>query len=400
MKKFFVDIYYVWWNELKVVFKDPAVILLFFIVPLAYPLIYAYIYNNEVAQHVPIVAVDDSRSAKGREFIRMVDASPDVNVVARAANMEEAREMLRREEVYSILYLPNDFSKRIGRTEQVPVFVYADMSSMLFYKASVLSVTEASLKMGADIRVSEMEHGTQAQDEASMQAVKYEWIPFYNTPNGFASFFVPAVLILIIQQTLVLGISTLVGTHNDRKTFTVASLVAYGKNVNAVGLTIGKAFCYSSLYLIVSVWILRVIPYIFNLPQIGDPVTIMAFVFPYLLAATFFSMTISYFASQREFSMLLFTFTSVLLIFLTGISWPWTAMPGALKAIAYIFPSTPGVHAFVKINTMGATLYDVGFEITVLWIQTLFYCVLASLMYRWWIRNYDPRFKGQLVPGK
>ncbi len=404
MRKAVIDIYHVWINEFKVIFRDEAVILLLVVVPLAYPLLYSFIYNNETAHEAKMVAVDDSHSALGREFIRKVDATADVKIVATFSNMEEAREAVRRKDAYGILYIPGDFSKKINRVEQTEVIIFSDMSSLLFYKAFLLAATEVSLDIGANIRVLEMGHGSQEEDETTMQAIAYEWVPFYNPQNGFASFLVPAILILILQQTLILGLGTLIGTHNDRKTFRVASFSNIDKKITSFNLTAGKALCYTTLYMVISVWVLRVVPYLFKFPQIGDPFTIMAFLVPFLLATTFFAMSISYFSSQREFAMMLFVFTSPLLLFITGISWPWTSIPGPIKAIAYIIPSTPGIHAFVKINTMGATLADVRFEYIMLWIHTGFYWIVSTLMYRWWIVNYDPetirsggRFFGRLV---
>ncbi|MBF0576473.1 ABC transporter permease [Dysgonomonas sp. GY617] len=395
MKKLLLDIYYVWLHELKVVFRDPAVVLLFLIVPLAYPVLYAFLYNNEAVHEVKVIVVDESNSALSREFTRKVDGAADVNVVAHVADMEEAREAVRRKEAYGIIYIPASFSIDLNTAQQTAVLVYSDMSSMLFYKAMLLTCMEVSLEMGADIRVNDMGHGTRAQDASTMEAVDYEWVSFYNVSNGFASFLVPAILILVIQQTLLLGVGTIVGTHNDKKRFTVASHMSEGKNIHPLKLTIGKGFCYSTLYIITSAWVLRVVPYLFNLPQIGDPLTIAVFLFPYILAATFFAMTLSYFCSQREFVMLLVVFTSVPFLFMSGISWPWVSIPPVLKAIAYLLPSTPGIHGFVSVNTMGATLSDVWFEYVVLWVQVVVYWALATMMYYWWIDNYDPKYKGK-----
>lgn len=396
MRKFIIDIYYIWMHELKLVLRDPAVVLLFFIVPIIYPLLYSLIYDNEVVSEVKIVLVDDSHSSLGREFARKMNASHEVHIVAHATDMEEAQEMLRRKEAYGIVHIPSDFSKNIHNTQQTHVSVYADMSSMLFYKSILLTASEVSFVMGAAIRVEEMGYKSQMEDEVTMQPITNEWVSFYNPTNGFASFLVPAILLLIIQQTMLLGIGTLIGTHNDKKRFTVASHAVAGKNVNAFTLTIGKAFCYSSLYIVICAWVFRVVPYLFRFPQIGDPLTIAAFLMPFLLAATFFCMTLSYFCSQREFGMPLFVFTSVIFIFISGISWPWTAMPAPLKAIAYIIPSTPAIHGFVKINTMGATLPDVWFEYITLWLHSIGYCITATFMYKWWIKNYDPKYRGRL----
>lgn len=393
IKRELLDIYYVWKNEMLVVIRDPAAILIFIIVPLFYPLLYSFIYNNEVARNVKMVTVDESNSSAARRFSRNVDATADVQIVGYASDLEEAKRMMYSREVTGILYFPRDFSQKLHRQEQAQVIVYADMNSLLYYKSMLLAPTEVSLAMGADIRVEEMGYKSQIEDEAAMQAVVNQWVPFYNPSSGFASFLIPAVLILIIQQTLFLGIATIVGTHNDRKTFTIASHTREGKNVDALRLTIGKAFCYGSIYAVMSFWILGIVPYLFRLPQIGDPVTVLIFIQPYLLSATFFSMAIAYFCSQREFAMLLFVFTSVLFVFLSGISWPWVSVPPELRALAYIFPSTPGIHGFVKINTMGATLSEVWKEYIALWIQAGVYWITATLMYWWWIRNYDPKWR-------
>ncbi len=71
---------FIWANEMKMTVKDEGVLIFFIIVPLFYPLLYSWIYNNEVVRDVPVVVVDKSRTAESRQFIRMCNASPDVEV--------------------------------------------------------------------------------------------------------------------------------------------------------------------------------------------------------------------------------------------------------------------------------------------------------------------------------
>ena len=393
MKRNLIDLYHVWMNEMKVVVRDPALILIFLIVPGFYPLLYGFLFNNEVVSEVSMVVVDESQSALSREFVRDLDASHDVYVVGKVADMEEAKRVMAGKEASGILYIPSDFSNNINTGRQSTVRLYADMSSILNYKAMMLSVTEVSLKMGADIRVEKIGGKTAVEDEAVGQFVRNEWVSYYNIPNGFCAFFIPAVLILIIQQTMLLGISTLVGTNNDRKRYSVASRSVSGKRINPFVVTFGKAMCYISIYTVVVVWVLGIVPYIFNLPQLGDPWVLLAFCLPFMLSCTFFCMSLSYFCPQREFGILMFAGTSVIFLFLSGVSWPWIAIPGPLKAIAMLIPSTPGIQGFIKINTMGASLGAVWFEVATLWIQTLFYWIAATLMYKWWLNCYDPVYK-------
>ena len=57
------DLFYIWKQEFKTTFRDQGVLIFFILVPLAYPLVYSFIYNNEVVREVPAVAVDCSHSS-------------------------------------------------------------------------------------------------------------------------------------------------------------------------------------------------------------------------------------------------------------------------------------------------------------------------------------------------
>ena len=68
----------IWYNELTTVMRDKGILIFILFVPLAYPLLYSYVYTNEVVHKVPAAVVDESNSSLSREFIRKMDASPDV----------------------------------------------------------------------------------------------------------------------------------------------------------------------------------------------------------------------------------------------------------------------------------------------------------------------------------
>lgn len=116
--------------------------------------------------------------------------------------------------------------------------------------------------------------------------------------------------------------------------------------------------------------------------SLAIPSVLALFALPYLTACIFFAMTASIAIRNRETCMLLFVFTSVPLLFLSGISWPGAAMPEFWKYFSYIFPSTFGINGYVRINSMGATLNEVAFEYQALWIQTGIYFLTTCLVYQ------------------
>ena len=378
----FEDIFFIWKDELKNVFRDAGVLIFFFLVPLAYPLLYSFIYNNEVVRDAKLVVVDQSDSFLSREFTRRVNATADVEVVSTCTDMAEAKRYLDEKKAYGILYFPESFSKEVYRGEQATVSLYCDMSSLLFYKAFLLSATEVSLDLGREIQLSRLSSSSEKQDEITVNPIPYESVTLFNPQNGFASFLVPAILILVIQQTLVLGIGMLGGTvREENRLETLPQSV--GRHFHGtLRIVFGKSLTYLMIYVLVCIWALAVVPKLFALPQIGDPLTLLLFVLPYLLACIFFAMTLAGFMTTRESPMLVFVFTSVLFLFISGISWPKEAIPPFWKALGYLFPSTPGIQGFVRINTCGATLNEVAFEYRMLWVQAGIYFLSACLIQR------------------
>ncbi len=375
------DLNHIFREELRTIVRDKGVIIFFFLVPIGYPLLYTFIYNNEVVRDVPVAVVDDCRSAQSREYLRHLDASPDVRIVSYCANMDEAKRLIKHRDAYGAVYIPCDFTQRINQGEQVYVSAYADMSGMLYYKSVLTANTNVSLAMNADIKVKRAGGTTAEQDELAQHPIKYEEVSIYNPQNGFATFLIPAVLVLIIQQTLLLGVGMAAGTAREHNRF--RNLVSVEKHHRGLlRIVFGKGAAYFLVYIPLSVYVLAVVPHLFSLNQIGDPWQIACFIVPFLIASILFSMTVSAFVRHREMCIMLIVFTSVPLLFISGISWPGSAVPAFWKSVSYVFPSTFGVTGFVAMNNMGASLADVQPQWQMLWVQAAVYLFTTCAVYK------------------
>lgn len=375
------SVFYICQKELKAVFKDQGVLIFFLLVPLAYPLLYAFIYTGEVVREVPAAVVDMNKSTLSREFIRKVDATPDVKIQSHCADMEEAKLLLKESKVYGVIYIPESFSSDITKGIQTQVTLYCDMSGMLYYKAILTASTEVSLKMNKAIKAKRAGNTTNRQDEISATPITYEAVNLFNPQAGYASFLLPAVLILIIQQTLLLGVGLSAGTARENNRF--RDLVPLSRQYQGtLRIVLGKSSAYFIIYAIVSAYILCVVPKIFSLVQIAQAGTLAAFILPYVLSCIFFAMTCSIFIHHREACMMIYVFTSVPLLFISGVSWPGSAIPEFWRVISWLFPSTFGINGYIAINSMGATLDQVLPEFRALWIQTGAYFLTTCIVYR------------------
>lgn len=382
-------------KELKNVLKDQGVLMFLVIVPLAYPLLYSWIYNNEVTREVPVAVVDMSHSHTSREFTRMLDASPDTKVAARCKSLEEAKERVGRGEAYGVVYFPQDFQTKLNRMEQTHVGVYCDMSLMLAYKAIFQTCTAIQGNLNSRIQIELTGNATVREDELTTRPLDFDEVPMFNNTAGYGNFIIPGVLMLIIQQTLLLGVGMAAGTARERNNY--GFLVPANKHYRGVMRIVwGKSLAYFMIYIVMGTYLLCAVPYMFNFISLVSWKSLMPFILPYLLACIFFSMTISVLMRYRENVMLLVVFSSVPLLFMSGVSWPQSNIPSFWQGVSWLFPSTFGIRGYVRMNSMGATLEDISTEYHALWIQTVVYFVLAHEVYRFQIGKARKGIKEKL----
>jgi len=374
----------IWRDEIRLVLKDEGVLIFFFIVPLAYPLLYSWIYNNEAVHEVPVVVVDESHSQMSRKFIRMCDASPDVKIACHASDMDEAKMLIGRQVVKAIYYIPSDFQTHLLRMEQGVVSVYCDMSLMLTYKAAYQTAMTVSQQMNSEIQVQLSGHYTHREEQIQTKPLDYDEVPVFNPAGGYGSAILPAVLILILQQTLVLGIGLSAGTARESNRY--HDLVPIQKHYHGTfRIVLGKSLCYFMIYAVMGTWLTVVVPRIFHFPCLAHWDDLFAVMLPYTLACIFFGITVSCIVRYRENVMLLMVFVSIPLLFMSGASWPQSDIPGFWQGVSWLFPSTFGVRAYVRMNSMGGTLSDVLLEYRVLWVMVCVYFFIACAVYRYQI---------------
>lgn len=379
--KYLINILQVWYDEMMHVLHSSGLIIFCLLVPLAYPLLYAFIYTNEVVREVPVAIVDESHSSMSREFARLVDATPEVKVIYRT-DLAQAQELMRREEVYAIMRIPSDFGRDLSLGGQTTVALYSDMRCMLYYKAALLAASNVSLEMNADIKVTRYLPGTtQRQEDIIRQPVTNSYVALFNPQGGMAAFLIPAVLMLIIQQLLFLSIGTSMGLyceHNGGIGLPSSAL----HHDNPLCEVVGKVLFYLPVFLLVAVYMYAGVSRWFSLLQLGSYLTFLAFITPYVLSCVLMGITLSGFIYRSEDAMLLFIFMSVPLLFLSGMSWPVASEPMFWRCLSWIFPSTFGMHGYVRIMGTGASLDQVAFEYRGLWIQCAVYFLTACLVYR------------------
>ncbi|MBQ8061101.1 MAG: ABC transporter permease [Bacteroidales bacterium] len=384
-----------WWDvfshELRDIFSDGGVLLIFFVAGLAYPLLYNVVYLNGILSETPIAVVDEAACPDSRRFIREIDATREVEVAAKCVNMAEAEKLMQERKVNGIVYFPKDFGEKLARNETATLSLYGDMSSFLYYKNAMIATNFVMLHEIGQIQMERYSLAGMTEQEASqvVKPVGYEDNNPYNRAFDYSFFLISAILMIIIQQTMFYGMSLLVGTRKE-KNRNFSSLPAHYGEYGIMRIVLGRGGAYWLLYLGIGLYIAFIVPAIFGLPQRGQFMDILALLLFFVTDCVFFSMTWCTLITRRESVFLLFLAISPICLFLTGCSWPTIAFPKFWKVFSYIFPSTFGVQGYMNLSTAGGDISAAGFQMRTMVVQTIIYFLLAcaSINHENWVTRH------------
>lgn len=379
----------------------------------AYGLLYNLMYAPNLVRKTPVAIVDNSHSALSREYIRLLNATPQASVYALTPNYLEAKEWLKQSKVDGILYLPADFDARVGRGEQSVFTVYASTDAFLNFK----NLQEASSRVMLAVNDAHRAEGAVFLPPqgllavASSAPVNVSGTALYNYTEGYGSYLIPAVMIIIIFQTLLMVIGMVTGEEAERKRLPTTPPYGYLPPLNSPvsrGRTTsrkeensdssawqqalynisGRTFVYVMLYFVFALFLLGLLPHFFSIPNIGNGRDIITMMIPFLLGTSFFGLAASRYFTDSEAPLLMIAFFSVGYIFLSGVSYPLELMPWYWQAAHYVVPAAPAVLAFVKLNSMGGTLADIRPEMITLWIQVIVYFLLSLWVFKKKVFNF------------
>lgn len=371
---------YAFWQEIKNMLSDSAVIFSLFIISYVVAFGYTYLYSHEVVQDVPIVVVDQCQTNESRQLIQMIDASETASVTYRVTDFGQAQELFYNRKAHGIVVIPSDFSKKLFQKQRPSVSGYYDTSYFLYYKQVYKSVATAIAFMNAGIELKSLTSKNASTDQAlnSINAVKPQVVTLFNPNSGYATFAMPMVYLIIIQTLLLTSIGLLGGTIREKNEYLNAHY-RIRNFIDAFWVIAGKATSYLLVCLLYITIILGIVMPLFDIPQRGNIFEIYLFLVPFLLSISFLGLWIIRFFKHREDAVMTISFSSIPAMVLSGVSWPVEAFPLFFQWIAQLIPTTLGVKGFLSLTQGGASLYDIQDIFVKMWILCGVYLVLSII---------------------
>lgn len=355
----------------KTIFSDRAAVASMVVAALIYSFYYPAAYKHQVASRLPTVTVDLDRSPMSGALLRQVGAVRAIDLVASEGSIEAAREQVAKGEADGILVIDANFERDILRGDQGRVTFLAEGAMLSRANTVLQGLADAVAGFSRDAAL------VQAQFKGAPNAAPLHLVqrPLFNTREGYASAVVTAVAILIVQQTLLLGMVLLIGTRQEM----------YGRLSLSVPTLWGMLSAFWLIGMLNLLYYTGFVYWFQDFPRGGNPAVLLLCGVLYVAAVASFGAFVGSFFRVRERAMQVILMLSMPMYFLSGLSWPVTSMPQWLAWIAKLVPTTAGINAMVKINAMGASLAEVATEVATL--AALFVVYGGLVMWRYRIRS-------------
>jgi ABC-2 type transport system permease protein len=339
-----------------------------FLAPLVYGIYYPQPYLNQILRKLPIAVVDNDLSDLSRQIVETLDASGALNVVVRTRTVAEARTAIDHGKAFAAVEIPADTERDVlkGITAHIPV--YADATYLFLFRSTASGVAAAIGTLTSEL----VSRG--ARSDGSLVKAKLAGSspadvllqPIFNPVGGYASYVVPAAFVLILQQTLLIGAAMLTRT-------------AMATGGGAFAGVLGRGVAHLTIYLPALALYVIVLPRIYGFSALGQLPQIFALATVFLLATSFMGQAVGAWFTRPENPTILLLATSLPQFFMAGFAWPREAIPDVALAFGRLFPADSAIDGLVRINQLGASIWEVAHDWLRLWCLALAYFVLAVI---------------------
>jgi ABC-2 type transport system permease protein len=337
--------------------------------PLVYGVFYPQPYLNQILRKIPIAVVDNDLSELSRRIVETIDASGAVKVATRADTLPQARAALDRGEVFAVVEIPPETERDTLKGTTVHIPIYADATYLFIFRTLGNGIAVAINTLSSELAAggARTDGSLVKAALASTSPADILLQPIFNPVGGYGSYIVPAAFILILQQMLLIAASLL----------TVVALAQ--PTGGAFATVLGRGVAHLTVYVPALALYCIVLPRFYGFSTLGQPLQLFALASLFVLATSFMGQAAGAWFKHPETPTLIFLGISLPQLFVTGFSWPREAIPERVQAVGYIFPSDFAIDGIVRINQLGASLWEVVRDWRGLWCLAVIYFALAVM---------------------
>ena len=375
-------------REAKRISKDFTLILTLLIAPLFYAFFYGSIYINKVEQSVKIIVVDKDNSELSKTLTKMFDESSYVEVVGVTPNFEQAKNAFMAYQVQGIIQFSKDFEADIKRMKGADLLMFLNTSKFLPSNDIKEAISTIVMTASAGVRLEYYKATMNDKDRALVMAqpILLQDHSIFTNFTNYTDFLLPGLLLIILQQTFLMGLSESIAREVEKNTFTEWFSVSKNKILPNV---FGKGLFFYLLFLAYTLFFIVVNYSVLGLNFDGDFFSLLFLFLIFFTTLLMFGSFLASFFTKEIYALQFFAFTTYPFFLMAGYAWPLEAMNPVLKLISFLIPTTHMLEAYIKIVYNGLGFTDCLEDILYLVVLLFFYGSLVHFRYAYLVKKQD-----------
>lgn len=322
-----------WWGivlkEFLQLTRDRLTYAMIIGLPIVQLLLFGYAINND-PKHLPTALVFGEHS----QFTRSIEAAlRNSAYFAIIGTMSEAQatNALAKGQVYFVVNVPTDFTRKLLRGERPIILIEADAADPTAANGALGAAQGIVQSVVKKDFIGPLAYLSGNGDAFSIQAHKK-----YN-PEGLTRYnIVPGIIGLILSMTTVM--MTALAITRERERGNMENLLS--SPVTPLEIMTGKIVPYILIGHIQIAIIIGLAIIMFNIPFLGNPFILYVAAILFIVANLIVGVTISSFAKNQLQAMQMAIFYLLPNILLSGFMFPFAGMPQWARALGSLLPLT------------------------------------------------------------
>lgn len=366
-------------RELHLISSNTCLILLVIAAPIGYPFFYNSIYMNKFERDVPITIIDFDKSEMSRSFIRDLDAHELLKVSCTSQSVEEAYEQLQMLHTMGIIIIPSGFEAQQKRMRQAKIHTAINNTRFMVASDITRAIGDIISMGGYKTIMQTFQKAGFSTDQACQMAEPIHPIVnnCFNFTESYGDSMIAALFIVILQQSLLIGIALSIAAEWEDKT--VCDLFKKA-GYSPFNLFWGKGLFYFLLYACYAVFFFTFHTEFYKVPFSGSFSALTVLFLLLFPSMVLMGLLFGSFFKTRLMALIVFMVTAYPVFLVSGYAWPFQSIPQSLIYVAQLLPSTPFYSAYVVCTKMGGTINDIIPQILQM---VLLFCIYYVL---YWMR--------------
>ncbi|MFT3827493.1 MAG: ABC transporter permease [Chitinophagaceae bacterium] len=368
-------------REWKRIFTLPAHYWVLIVMPPLLFFLYAFIYQNQKADQLPMAVFDEDNSAVSRQITFLLQQTETMKFTRVVNSMQELEQLVKRGDILGAVHFPKNMETDIKSRHPVNVVVYTNAAAVVPAKLIYKEAAQIIITAGSGVILQKFVKTGMNPEKAMALVQPIRLTPYllYNPSYNYQLYLVPGLITVGLQMIMIMvGVLLL---NYEAKTNTLEELYLLAKG-SASNIIIGKTLAHLGiawLNFILVTWV------IFPIFDIGVPAATGKFFVLYTLLS-FACLGIGQLVSAICNDVMLATdialfYTSPAFVF-SGFTFPRWAMPWYDQYYANLMPYTHFLDGYFKIYYMNLPLKYITSEMSILLLFIAFTFSCAILIYQ------------------